>query len=115
MIKTSFKTTALFATALALFSTQDTRAAVIIDGDFETPIVPGAPGSRIQYPTGGTFGGGWRVESAVVGVSLKSDGEAEFFPTPDGNQFVYLGQNISVSTLAQDISGSLFSGAPPIL
>ena len=110
MIKTPFKTTASFAIALAICTTQDLRAAVIIDGDFESPIVPGTPGSRILYPTGGTFGGGWRVDSAVVGVALKSDGDPDFLPTPDGNQFVYLGQNISVSTLAQDISGSLFSG-----
>ena len=110
MIRTPFKTTTLFAIALAVCSTQDLRAAVIIDGDFESPIVPGSPGSRILYPTGGTFGGAWRIDSAVVGVALKSDGDPDFLPTPDGNQFVYLGQNISVSTLAQDISGSLFSG-----
>jgi N-acetylneuraminic acid mutarotase len=80
---------------------------VIQNPGFESPPVPGGAGSFATYNAGITFGGVWRVDAAAQSVVVVANDRYPFHHTNDGDQFVYLGNVWSVSTLAQDITTTL--------
>jgi hypothetical protein len=86
------------------------QAATIIDGDFESPVVPGGPGATMELQAGSMFGNAWTVDTAQVSLVLIKNGHSSFYATPDGGQFAYLGNSSSASTLSQDITQPLIGG-----
>jgi len=101
---------ASLAIAFALGSASNAFSTPILNGNFEDPVVPGGPGALLTFSAGETFGGVWRVESATLNLALIRGPRLQFFTSPDANQFAYLGNNGSATTLAQDLSSPLTAG-----
>lgn len=101
---------AVALTALAVGHIGASAQNLILNGSFEEPNV----GAYAIYTTGQTFGGVWQVEYAdgymdIIG-SWGTQPPSVFYPTPAGDQFCYLADNVRYSVLRQDIATPLTAG-----
>ncbi len=79
---------------------------LISDGDFETPVLP--PNSFQFYFATSTLGP-WTVSSGIADHSTNGYGGFNQ-DTPDGDQFLFMGDSGPVCTIFQDISTGLGIG-----
>lgn len=78
---------------------------IVLDGGFETPVV--GAGQAVGFHTGETFGA-WYVDSAVYDASVIDkdyNHPSALWPVPpEGRQYLYLGDSLSVSRISQQVS-----------
>ena len=97
---------AMVCVAMLLASADSTRADIIVNGSFETPIVP--VGSFTDFVAGSTDITGWTVvgvDAAVVNESFTQSGIT--FQAQDGNQWLDLAgvtSNSMLSGVSQDVT-----------
>ncbi len=99
-------------TAIALLAACHSASAanLVQNGSFEDPVVTGFGGQYDLYTTGQSIGGAWLVEHADTYTDILRGLVYALSPTPAGDQYCYLADNVSYAVLRQDLAAPLQGG-----
>lgn len=87
-----------------------TAANLVQNGSFEDPVVTSFGGQYDLYTTGQSIGGAWLVEHADTYTDILRGLVYALSPTPAGDQYCYLADNVSYAVLRQDLATPLQAG-----
>lgn len=87
-----------------------TAQNLIQNGSFEDPAVTGFGGQYDLYTTGQNIGGAWLVEHADTYTDILRGLVYTPSPTPAGDQYCYLADNVTYAVLRQDLVTPLQAG-----
>ncbi len=93
-----------YASLIALIMASSAHAAVITNGSFESPDIPGGSSFAFFNP-GETIGSGWVVDAASPSAILVLREAAGVHPTVlDGDQYAVIGLAPDFATIRQDVA-----------